>query len=207
MGKRRGSSSRWLKEHEEDIFVKRARSEGYRSRAAYKLIELDERFKLIRRNQIAVDLGAAPGGWTQVLARRLAGAGTVIALDILEMEPIEDVTIIQGDFREDDALAALEKTVDQTKVGIVLSDMAPNISGVQAADQAGSMYLAELALDFALAHLRKGGQFVTKVFQGEGTDAYIAGLRQVFGKVSIAKPKASRPRSREVYLVCRDFKG
>lgn len=207
MGKRRGSSRRWLKEHEEDIFVKRARSEGFRSRAAYKLLELDERFKLIRRNQVAVDLGAAPGGWTQVLARRLDGGGTVIALDILEMEPIEGVTVIQGDFREDEALAELEKTVDPGAVGIVLSDMAPNISGVQAADQASSMYLAELALDFAQSHLRKGGQFVTKVFQGEGVDAYIAGLRKLFGKVSVAKPSASRPRSREIYLVCKDFKG
>ena len=199
------SSSRWLKEHFNDHWVKQAQIQGWRSRAAFKLLELDEKDRLLKPNQVVVDLGAAPGGWSQVAIKKVK-SGKVFALDILSMEHINDVIFIEGDFREDAPLQKLQAALNGSPVDIVLSDMAPNISGVRPADQASAMYLAELALDFACQHLRNGGDFVCKVFQGEGFDGYLRQVRSKFGKVVSRKPTASRPRSREHYLVARNFR-
>lgn len=204
--KRSASSKRWLHEHRSDTYVQQARHEGYRSRAVYKLEELDQRDHLLRPGISIVDLGAAPGGWSQYIGRRLGGRARLVALDILPMDPVPGATLIQGDFREPEVLAQLEAAVGETKVDLVLSDMAPNISGVDAADQAGSVHLAELALDFARSRLKPGGVLVTKLFQGEGFDEHLRHLRQSFEKVVLRKPKASRPRSREIYLVARGLR-
>lgn len=201
MPKRSSSSKRWLAEHESDPYVQRARAEGWRSRAVFKLAELDERDHLLRSGITIVDLGAAPGGWCQYVRRRLGDAVGVFALDILEIEPLDGVHFICGDFREETVLREFERALGGAEPDLVLSDMAPNLSGIDTADQAASVYLAELALEFAREHLRPGGQFVVKVFQGEGFEAYLASVRASFGKVLIRKPKASRSRSREVYLV------
>ena len=191
-----------MQRHLNDEYVKRAQREGYRSRAAYKLLEIQDRDRIIKPGQVVVDLGAAPGGWSQIAARLVGRKGEVFAMDILEMDPVPQVTFLQGDFREDPVLALLEgRTVD-----VVISDMAPNVSGVAAVDQPRSMYLCELALDFARRVLRPGGTFVTKVFQGEGFDDYIRDMRSSFARVVTRKPKASRPRSREVYLVATGYK-
>lgn len=204
--KRRPSSARWLAEHEADHYVQEARRQGYRSRAVFKLKEIQEKDRLLKPGQIVVDLGAAPGGWSQ-LARPLLGAkGKLIALDILEMEALPDVQFILGDFREEPVLRQLEAEVGDRAVDLVLSDMAPNLSGVDAADQAGTIYLCELALEFAKAHLRPKGAMVCKIFQGDGFDAYLKSMRETFESVTIRKPKASRPRSSEVYLVARGFR-
>ena len=200
------SSTRWLNEHFNDPFVRRAHVEGMRSRAAYKLEELLERDLILRPGMVVVDLGAAPGGWSQVAQEWLKGRGRVIALDILEMDPLPGVEFIHGDFTRDEVLARLEQTLGDAKVDLVLSDMAPNMSGVASVDQARSMLLAELALDFARAHLRRGGGYLTKLFQGEGFDAYIKSMRATFDKVQLRKPKASRGRSREVYALGTGFK-
>lgn len=204
--KRSNSSARWLAEHENDTYVQEARRLGYRSRAVFKLKELQEKDRILKPGQIVVDLGAAPGGWSQ-LARPLIGSkGKLIALDILPMEPVPEVQFICGDFREESVLKQLEQLVGTQAVDVVLSDMAPNMSGIDIADAAASLYLCELALDFSRAHLKSKGVFVTKVFQGDGFDGYIKAVRQTFEKVTIRKPKASRPRSREVYLVARNFR-
>lgn len=200
------SSGRWLNEHFNDPYVRRAHVEGMRSRAAYKLEELLERDLILRPGMVVVDLGAAPGGWSQVAQEWLKGKGRVIALDILEMDPLPGVEFIHGDFTRDEVLARLEQTLGDAKVDLVLSDMAPNMSGVASVDQARSMLLAELALDFARAHLRRGGGYLTKLFQGEGFDAYIKSMRATFDKVQLRKPKASRGRSREVYALGTGFK-
>ena len=204
--KRSASSKRWLHEHRSDTYVKQARHEGYRSRAVYKLEELDQRDRLLKPGISVVDLGAAPGGWCQYIQRRLGDKARIVALDVLPMDPLPGVTLIQGDFREADVLARLEAAVGGARVDLVLSDMAPNISGVDAADQAGTVHLAELALEFARARLKPGGVLVTKLFQGEGFDEFLKTLRQVFSKVALRKPKASRPRSREIYLVARGLR-
>jgi len=204
--KRSASSKRWLHEHRSDTYVKQARHEGYRSRAVYKLEELDQRDHLLRPGISIVDLGAAPGGWSQYAQRKLGDRARIVALDVLPMDPLPGVTFIQGDFRDPPVLEALEAAVGAAKVDLVLSDMAPNISGVDAADQAGTVHLAELALEFARARLKPGGAFVAKLFQGEGFDGFLKELRQNFGKVVLRKPKASRPRSREVYLVARGLR-
>ena len=195
------SSKKWLSEHFDDPYVKKAQSEGLRARAAYKLIELDDKYRLIRPGMCIVDLGAAPGSWSQVARDRVGPGGRVIGLDILEMESLEGVDFIRGDFTEDEALEALETLLRDTPVDLVLSDMAPNISGVSAADQPRAMYLAELALSFAGSWLKPGGAFVCKVFQGEGFDGFVRECRSMFDKVVIRKPGASRPRSREVYVL------
>jgi len=200
------SSGRWLNEHFNDPYVRRAHVEGMRSRAAYKLEELLERDLILRPGMVVVDLGAAPGGWSQVAQEWLKGKGRVIALDILEMDPLPGVEFIHGDFTKYEVLARLEQTLGDAKVDLVLSDMAPNMSGVASVDQARSMLLAELALDFARAHLRRGGGYLTKLFQGEGFDAYIKSMRATFDKVQLRKPKASRGRSREVYALGTGFK-
>jgi 23S rRNA (uridine2552-2'-O)-methyltransferase len=198
-------SKKWLKEHFDDIYVKQAQDAGYRSRAVFKLKEIDEKDRLLCRGMSVVDLGAAPGGWCQYARERLAPEDKVIALDILEMDLIPGVTIIQGDFTEQAVLDQLLGELKGQKVNLVLSDMAPNISGMKVVDQPRAMYLAELALDFCQRALAQGGDFLVKVFQGEGSDVYIKELRQSFGQVIIRKPKASRPRSREVYLLARGF--
>ena len=193
----------WKERQQSDHYVKRARDEGYRARAAFKLMELDEKDKLLKPGQRVVDLGAAPGSWSQVARERVGDAGTVIALDILPMEPLPGVTFIEGDFREDAALAALETALDGAQVDLVLSDMAPNISGIGPSDQARSMYLAELALAFALEWLDFSGALVVKVFQGEGFDSFLNEMKQAFQVVKVRKPKASRAESREVFFVAR----
>ena len=197
------SSARWLREHFDDPYVKRAQQKGYRARAAFKLEELNARDKLIRPGMCIVDLGAAPGSWSQLAAELMGGRGRIVALDILPMAPLPGVQVLQADFTEDAALAALHEALGGQPVDLVMSDMASNISGESAVDQPRAMYLAELALEFAGQVLRPGGDFLVKLFQGEGFDAYVRDVRQQFGKVVIRKPKASRPRSREVYLLAR----
>ena len=206
MATRSKSSQRWHKEHFSDPYVKRAQADGMRSRAAYKLEELLERDRLLRPGMVVVDLGAAPGGWSQVLRqalrdRRGLDDGRVLALDILEMPAIAGVEFIHGDFREPEPLSALEALLGGAAVDLVLSDMAPNMSGVDAVDQARAMHLAELARDFAQDHLKHGGDFLIKLFQGEGFDAYVADLRKQYTKLAIRKPAASRRRSNEVYAL------
>lgn len=200
------SSSRWLREHFDDAYVQRAQREGWRSRAVYKLEELDQKYRLLKPGMTLVDLGAAPGGWSQYAARVLGAKGQIFALDILPMDPLPDVTFIEGDFREAAILDQLKAALGDRSIDLVMSDMAPNISGMDAVDQPRTMYLVELAVDFARELLKPGGTFICKVFQGEGFDALVQSLRQDFGRVVVRKPKASRPRSREVYLVASDRK-
>jgi 23S rRNA (uridine2552-2'-O)-methyltransferase len=201
------SSQRWLREHFSDPFVQRAQAEGLRSRAAYKLEELIDRDRILKPGMVVVDLGAAPGGWSQMVAQRHAGKATVIALDILPMPAIPGVEILVGDFRDEAVLHLLERAVAGRPVDLVLSDMAPNMSGVNSVDQARSMELVELARDFAQQHLVPGGTFLAKLFQGAGFDAYLKDLRTRYTKVTMRKPKASRARSPEVYALCTGFKG
>lgn len=200
------SSRRWLKEHFSDPYVKQAQQAGYRSRAVYKLLELHERDKLFKSGMTIIDLGAAPGGWSQVIVEILGSKGRIIALDILPMDPLSGVDIIQGDFTEESVADELfHRLGEDTLVDWVLSDMAPNLSGIDSVDQPRSIYLAELALDFAVKVLpsHEGG-FLVKVFQGEGFDEFLKHVRQHFKKVQIRKPKASRGRSREVYILARN---
>lgn len=201
------SSKQWLNEHVNDVYVKRAQNDGYRSRASYKLLELIEKDKLVRPGMVTMDLGSAPGGWSQVLAPIVGDKGRVIASDILPMDAMAGVDFIQGDFTEDEVFDEIMATLDNAPVDLVVSDMAPNISGVNAADQASSMYLVELALDMARQVLKQNGSFVAKVFQGAGYEEYLKDVRSSFNKVLIRKPDASRPRSREVYVVAKGFKG
>lgn len=186
--------------------MQQARKLGYRSRAVFKLKEVQEKHRIFKPGQIVVDLGAAPGGWSQMARPMLGPKGILIALDILPMEALPDVLFIQGDFREDAVLQQLEREVGEHAIDLVLSDLAPNMSGIDAADQAASMYLCELALEFAKTHLKPQGQFLVKAFQGEGFEAYLRSLRHVFKSVTIRKPKASRLRSREVYLLAKNFR-
>jgi 23S rRNA (uridine2552-2'-O)-methyltransferase len=195
------SSKAWMHEHINDEFVKRAQKEGYRARAAYKLTEIDDKDKLIKPGMVIVDLGATPGSWSQVVVQRLKGQGRVIALDLLEMDPINGVEFIQGDFREESILKLLEEKLNNKKVDLVIADMAPNISGITIVDQAGAAYLTELALEFSKEWLKPSGNFLVKVFIGEGFDAILQSMRLMFDKVVTRKPKASRGRSNEVYLL------
>ena len=200
------SSTRWLREHFQDPFVKKAQVEGLRSRAAFKLTELIERDRLLRPGMNVVDLGAAPGGWTQVVRESLGDSGRVIALDVLPMRGVAGVDVLQGDFRDAALLARLEALLGGARLDLVLSDMAPNMSGVVLADQARAMELAELALAFARRWLKPGGAFLVKLFQGVGFDDFVRDLRQGFERVSMRKPKASRARSREVYALASNLK-
>ena len=195
------SSHRWMQRHVNDPYVKRSQKEGYRSRAAYKLLELQEKDRFIKPGQVVVDLGAAPGGWLQVAASLVGEKGEVVGLDLLEIDPIAGVELIQGDFREGAVLEQLNQVLGERPVDLVISDMAPNVSGVAAVDQPRAMYLCELALDFCRQSLRPGGSLVIKVFQGEGFDAFFRDVKSSFSRVVTRKPKASRPKSREVYLV------
>lgn len=204
--KRSKSSGRWLQEHENDFYVLKAREEGYRCRAVYKLLELQEKYQLIKPGMRIVDLGAAPGGWSEVAAKLVGKSGKVIAMDILPMEPVPGVTFLQGDFQEQTVVDALLNELNGKRVDLVICDIAPNMSGNKSIDQPRSMYLVELAFEFAQQTLAEGGAFVCKVFQGEGIDDMLSEIRKRFTKVMSRKPKASRPRSPEVYVVATGFK-
>ena len=193
-----------MREHVNDTYVQLARKEGWRSRAAFKLMEIDDKDKLLTRGEVVVDLGATPGGWSQVAAKRVGdGGGMVIALDLIEMDPLHNVDFIQGDFREDDVLKQLEEKLANRKVGLVMSDMAPNMSGVPLVDQARIMYLAELGLEFSRVHLKPDGAFLVKVFQGTDYESFLRAMRETFKTVVVRKPDASRDRSAELYLLGR----
>ena len=204
--KRTSSSQRWLRRQAQDPYVARAQAEGFRSRAAYKLAEIDEKERLLRPGQCVVDLGAAPGGWTQYVARRLDSRGAVFALDLLPMDAIAGVEVLCGDFTQPEVLDALLAALGGRAVDVVICDMAPNMSGTRAVDQARAMGLAELAFDFAIQALRPGGDFVAKLFHGEGFEEYVRHARARFQRVRVRKPDASRGDSREVYLVGRQFR-
>ncbi len=204
--KRSKSSARWLQEHFSDEYVKRAQAEGYRSRAVYKLLEINEKDRILRRGGRVVDLGAAPGGWSQLAANLVGDTGQVLALDILPLEPLAGVTFIHGDFRDITVLEQLLTALNGRMVDVVLSDMAPNTSGIKAVDQPAMFYLAELALDLAQQCLRPGGDLLVKVFQGAGFDAYLQQLRRHFASVTPRKPQASRSRSVEQYLLARNYR-
>jgi 23S rRNA (uridine2552-2'-O)-methyltransferase len=201
------SSANWLREHFNDPFVKQAQKDGYRSRASYKLLEIQEKDRLIRPGMSVIDLGAAPGGWSQVTSRLIGGQGRLIASDILEMDSIPDVTFIQGDFTEDAVLQQILDAVGDSHVDLVISDMAPNMSGTPEVDMPRAMFLCELALDLATRVLKPGGDFLIKIFQGEGFDMYLKDVRTKFDKVQMRKPSSSRDRSREQYLLGKGFKG
>lgn len=207
MVQRSKSSANWLREHFNDPFVKQAQKDGYRSRASYKLLEIQEKDRLIRPGMSVIDLGAAPGGWSQVTSRLIGGQGRLIASDILEMDSIADVTFIQGDFTHDEVLQRILEAVGDSHVDLVISDMAPNMSGTPAVDIPRAMFLCELALDLATRVLKPGGDFLIKIFQGEGFDMYLKDVRSKFDKVQMRKPSSSRDRSREQYLLGRGFKG
>ncbi len=196
--KRTKTSKQWMHEHVSDPYVQRAQKDGYRSRAAYKLLEIDERDHLLKPGMVVVDLGATPGGWAQVA---VAKGCKVVALDLLPLHPLHGVEFIQGDFREDSVLAQLEERLGGRQIGLVISDMAPNISGIGMADQARAMHLAELALDFSVRHLHPGGAFLVKVFQGVGFEDFVKLMRGHFARIVTRKPKASRDRSSELYLL------
>ena len=192
-----------MREHINDPYVQLAKKEGWRSRAAFKLMEIDDKDRLLRRGEVAVDLGATPGGWSQVAVKRVGDSGLVLALDLLEMEPIHGVDFIQGDFREDDVLKKLEEKLGNRRVGLVMSDMAPNMTGVPMVDHARVMYLAELGLEFSKAHLKPDGAFLVKVFQGTDYENFLRSMREAFKTVVVRKPDASRDRSAELYLLGR----
>lgn len=201
------SSHRWLKEHFNDPYVKRAQQEGYRSRAAYKLLEIQAKDKLLKPGMVVVDLGAAPGGWSQVAVKLVGKKGKVIALDILPMDAVEGVEFIEGDFRETEVLEALKARLQGTPVDLILSDMAPNMSGMTGVDQPRMMYLAELTLELVQLVLKPSGNLLIKMFQGEGFDQFLLNLRKEFKEITVRKPEASRSRSAEVYLLAKGYKG
>jgi 23S rRNA (uridine2552-2'-O)-methyltransferase len=204
--KRQAKTHAWHHQHVNDFYVRQATEQGWRSRAAFKLLEIDEKDHLLKPGMTVVDLGCAPGGWCQVTARQLKGSGKIVGVDLLEMTGIGGVTFIQGDFTEDAVLAQLEAAGIESGADLVLSDMAPNITGVDSSDQARSYYLAELALDFAKRHLKPDGALLIKVFQGAGFDDYMKQMRAIFRTVAVRKPKASRDRSREVYLLAKGLR-
>ena len=207
MAKKRSSSKAWLKEHRDDRYVQQAQREGYRSRACYKLLELQDKDRLIRPGMTVLDLGSAPGGWSQVAVEQVGHKGRVIASDILPMDRLAGVEFIPGDFTVDEVFELVLGAIGDKPVDLVISDMSPNISGMSAADQPRSIYLVELALDMARRVLTPGGSFVAKAFHGEGFEQVVRDTKNAFSKVLTRKPRASRPRSREVYLVAKDFKG
>ena len=202
---KRQSSELWKQRQARDPYVQMARRDGWRSRAVYKLEQIEEKEHILRPDMVAIDLGAAPGGWSQWIGVRLKGRVRLIALDLLEMDALPEVDFIQGDFTEDAVFDRLLETLGESRADLVMSDMAPNISGTKAVDQPRSMYLAELALDLARKVLKRKGSFICKLFQGQGTDAFIAEVRKDFEKVRVMKPSASRPESSEVYLVARNY--
>lgn len=199
------SSQRWLREHFDDEYVKKSQQDGYRSRAVYKLQEIQDKDRIIKPGHKVIDLGAAPGGWSQYASQLVGKHGRVVASDILPIDPLPFVEFVLGDFREDAVLQELLTTLGNEKADLVISDMAPNMSGMDAVDQPRAMYLCELALDMAQQVLKPGGDFVVKLFQGEGSDAFLKDVRSLFKQVKVRKPSASRPRSREVYVLARQF--
>jgi 23S rRNA (uridine2552-2'-O)-methyltransferase len=199
------SSKRWLQEHFDDVYVKKAQAEGYRSRAVYKLKEVDAKEHLIKPGMLVVDLGAAPGGWTQYITERLQGNGRIIALDILPMDSFPDVDFVLGDFRDESVLNELIQLIPEHQVDLILSDMAPNMSGTSAIDTPRAMYLVELAFDFAYKMLKPGGSMLVKVFHGAGFDELVKHARSSFKQVVIRKPLASRQRSKETYLLAKGY--
>jgi 23S rRNA (uridine2552-2'-O)-methyltransferase len=201
--KKSHSSKQWLRRHVNDPYVQRARKEGYRSRSAYKLTEIDDRDKVLKPGMTVIDLGSAPGGWSQVAAKRVGAQGRVIALDLLQMEPIPGVEFLLGDFNTDEGLEVVRHALGESRADVVLSDMAPNMSGIAMSDQARSMELAEIAFQFAALHLKRQGAFMVKIFQGAGYDDYLRSLRRSFEKVVVRKPEASRDESAEQYLLAR----
>ena len=201
------TSKAWMREHVNDPYVQKAKAEGYRSRAAYKLLELDKKERLLAPGRLVVDLGAAPGSWSQVAVAKLGARGRVVAVDILPMEPLPGVHFIQGDFREQEVLDALLLALGRSKADLVISDLAPNISGIAVSDQARAMHLAELALEFARQCLKPGGSLVVKVFQGAGFTEFLGVMRKAFATVGSRKPEASRGRSSEMYLLGKGLKG
>jgi 23S rRNA (uridine2552-2'-O)-methyltransferase len=203
--KRTKTSKAWMQQHVTDPYVRQAKQQGYRSRAAFKLLEIDARDRLLKPGLVVVDLGAAPGGWAQVAAQKIGPRGRIVAVDLLEMAPIPGVDFIQGDFTEDAALNALEERLGGAAVDLVICDMAPNISGIGLADQARSMHLAEIALEFAVKRLKPGGHFLVKIFQGSGFEEFVRAMRREFKQVFVRKPGASRSRSKEVYLLGKDL--
>jgi 23S rRNA (uridine2552-2'-O)-methyltransferase len=204
--KKSQSSKQWLRRHVNDPYVQRSKREGYRSRSAYKLTEIDEKDRILRPGQVVVDLGAAPGGWSQVVAKRLGNAGLLVAIDILPMEPVPGAVVLEADFTSKRGLDAVQSALSGRRIDVVLSDMAPNMSGISMSDQARSMYLAELARDFSQLHLKPDGAFLVKIFQGAGYDDYLKSLRRAFQKVVVRKPDASRDESAEQYLLARGLK-
>ena len=204
--KKSSSSKQWLRRHVNDPYVQRSKKEGYRSRSAYKLTEIDDRDKLLRPGMVVVDLGSAPGGWSQILAKRLGPTGTVVAIDLLPMEPVSGVTFVQGDFARRSGLDAIAHALNGRKADVVLSDMAPNLTGIAVSDQARTMELAELTRDFALLHLKRDGALLVKIFQGAGYDECLKSLRLEFRKVVVRKPDASRDESAEQYLLARGLR-
>jgi 23S rRNA (uridine2552-2'-O)-methyltransferase len=203
---KKSSSSRWLKEHFSDVYVKRAKQEGFRSRSVYKLMEINQRYKIIKPSMLVVDLGAAPGGWSEYVVQIIGQKGKIFALDILPMRPIRGVEFILGDFTQGEVVASLRNHLGDQKIDVVLSDMAPNMSGVKVADQMRSMDLAEKALNFSLMVLKSGGTFVIKMFHGAGFEDFLKDLGRNFAEVKVVKPEASRTRSSEVFLLARNFK-
>lgn len=204
--KKSHSSKQWLRRHVNDPYVQRSKKEGYRSRSAYKLTEIDERDKLLRPGMLVVDLGAAPGGWSQVAAKRVGAAGKVVAIDLLPMEPVSGVIFLQADFAAGAGLAAVRHALNGRKADLVMSDMAPNLSGIAVSDQARTLELAEIARDFSLLHLQPDGALLVKIFQGAGYDEYLLSLRKAFTKVVVRKPAASRGESAEQYFLARGLK-
>lgn len=207
MTKKSKSSTQWLNDHEKDEYVLRARREGYRSRASYKLLEIDEKFGLFRPGSVVVDLGAAPGGWTQIAVNKGGPKGFVVGLDLLDIEPLEGAMLIKGDFTEELVLDELMALLQDRPVDLVISDMAPNLSGMREIDQPQAIYLTELALEFACSTLRPGGALVMKCFEGSGIDNIREVIRSNFKQLNNFKPKASRGKSREIYVLGRKFKG
>lgn len=201
------TSRQWVHDHINDPYVKQAQAQGFRSRAAFKLLQIDDKDRLLAPGKVVVDLGSTPGGWSQVASKKVGAAGRVVAIDLLPMEPVHGVHFILGDFREDEALAELVESLDGRRVDLVLSDMAPNLSGIAVTDQARSIHLLELALEFAREHLKSGGDMLVKVFQGSGFDELRREMEQLFTSVAVRKPDSSRDRSAEVYLLCRGRRG
>lgn len=201
------SSQNWLQQHHDDTYVLQARKDGYRSRAVYKLIEIQQKDQILQHGQFVLELGAAPGGWSEYIARLAGNKGRIIAVDLLPIEPIAGVEIVQGDFTETETLEKILHLVDNQPLDLVLSDMAPNISGIETVDQPKSTYLAEIAFELARDCLKQNGVFVVKLFQGKGFEMLTSVFRSTFKSVKFRKPKASRPRSREIYAVCRGLKG
>ena len=200
------NSKNWIKGHIKDPFVIQAQKDGYRSRAAYKLIEIDKKYKIIKSGITAVDLGAAPGGWSQVLTKKIGLKGKVVGIDLLEVAPIKGIDFIQGDFMREEILIEMVDKLENNPVDLVISDMAPNLTGSKAVDQPASIYLVELAVDLACQVMKPEGVFVAKIFQGEGFDEFVRHVRTLFNTVSMRKPDASRAKSREVYMVAKGLK-